>query len=409
MKKLILTILFICFFLFNALSQTWTQKASMYNYGRRSTFGCSLNGKGYTGLGITENLLQLRDFWAYDTLSNVWTRMTDYPGQGLFENTSFAINGKLYVCLGVDNNSICQNELWEYTPTEDSWLRMADFPGVARYGARAFVIGDSAYVVAGSFGYGDNYLYDMYMYTPINNTWIRKADFPGGNRAFGTAFSVNDNGYFGAGISNSYTPKNDFWKYDPRMNRWFSIQNFPGSPRNAPISFVINNLAFVGFGGNPESTTYYNDFGIYDPSNDTWKQFSVPASIPTRTGCIGFSIGNSGYIGVGLNSTGVLTDLWSFVPELNPEPSNFNSTQNNIAQSPDLLIFPNPTSNFITVKSTIFKSFQLSISDLNGNKVSESQFDGHNTQIDLSKFPPGIYMLNLVGEQFNIVRKIIKD
>jgi len=168
-------------------------------------------------------------------------------------------------------------------------------------------------------------------------------------------------------------------------------------------------LGYVGFGGNPESTVYYNDFGIYDPSNNSWKQFSVPGSIPTRTGCIGFSISNIGYVGVGLNSMGILTDFWSFVPEFTPEPSNFNSDQNNNSQSLDLQIYPNPTSKIITVKASNSQNATVSIYNAKGVELIQRKIGETSTQIDISNFTAGIYYLKIFSERISEVRKIIKE
>jgi N-acetylneuraminic acid mutarotase len=400
MKTIVNSILLIVFLHVSLFSQTWIQKTSMYDYGRRSTFGCAVNGKGYTGLGMIYNNTVVNDFWEYDTLTNLWTRKTDYPGEGQYENTCFVINGKIYVCLGANSDLVCQNDLWEYDPVLDSWHRKAYFPGTPRYGSRAFVIGDSAYIIGGSYGDGENYLADMYMYSPSNNMWVRKTDFAGGPRANGTAFTLNDFGYYGTGISSSIVPQRDFWKYDPFSNEWSSIADFPGAPRNAPVNFLLNNKALVGFGNNPDTHEYYKDFGIYDPIYNTWYQFTTPSDVIERAGGIGFSIGNTAYIGLGINEYGVLTDFWSFIP-------NFTKlTYSNNIISETQVIF-NPTSRTIEVSNIQTSKGYISIYNINGFKVLYKEISDRKTLLNLGGLSSGIYIFKLINDTSIITRKFI--
>ena len=401
MKKLIIGFVLAICFQTTTYSQQWTQMASMYNYGRRSTFGCSLNGKGYTGIGVTVNFTMFTDFWEYDPLNNLWSQKADFPGVGLYESTSFVANGKIYVCLGADPGLDCSTELWEYSPYTNHWQRKADFPGSARYGARAFVIGDSAFVVGGSNGDGNNYMYDMYMYLPSQNVWKPKASFEGNSRAFGTAFSVDGFGYFGAGQSSIYSTEKDFWKYNPTNNHWSRIQDFPGQSRNAPISFVIDNKAYVGFGNDPMSGNYFNDFGVYDPTTDEWTDFVVPNAVIKRSGAIGFSIDDLGYIGIGINSVGVLTDFWAFDPVI----TSIDKKEKDI----NISVYPNPTTNFVNIVSSKPLQANMQISDIGGRILISQLLTEEKTLVDITNFCPGVYSLKISGNKTNFVNMIIKE
>lgn len=402
MKKLFL-LLIISSFTLVTFPQTWVQMASAYDYGRRSTFGCSVNGKGYTGLGQIHSGLYVEDFWEYDTTSNKWSKKADYPGAGLYECTSFVINGKIYVGMGYSNSHSCQNDLWQYNPITNTWIQKASFPGIARYGARSFVIGDSAYVIGGSNGGSGQYLSDMFMYNAITDTWEEKASFAGGSRANGAAFSIMGFGYYGAGSSDSYTVNNDFWKYNPISNTWSIVPNFPGYPRNAPISFVINNMAYVGFGD--AISVFFNDFCIFSPQTNSWQHYTAPSSVTERSGCFAFSIGNNGYIGGGKNNIGILTDTWRMNTTSIITNTSHSSRINSL-----ITIFPNPTSNNVAVELLDeTKSFpvNLIIYSADGKYIFEKTLLNKMTILDLNSLTKGLYFFNFKSLNIEETHRVI--
>jgi N-acetylneuraminic acid mutarotase len=153
-------VLLATFFLLNFANAQWVEKASMYNYGRVSAVGCSLNDKGYVGLGQIYKSLYIDDFWEYNPVSDLWSRKADYPGGGRNGATAYAANGKIYVFFGIDNQLVCHNDVWEYNPATDKWLQKADFPGQGRLNARGFVFGDSTiFIGTGSYQSTYNYLF----------------------------------------------------------------------------------------------------------------------------------------------------------------------------------------------------------------------------------------------------------
>lgn len=385
------------------LRAQWSQKASVYDYGRRSTFGCAVNGSGYTGCGAIYNGSYVNDFWKYDTTSNTWSQKADYPGAGKYENTAFSVNGKLYVCLGFSSSYVCQSDLWEYNPSNNSWLQKTSFPGNARYGARAFVINNKAFVVAGSYNNSSNYYSDMFMYDPATDSWTAKASFPGGSRAFGTAFSLGGFGYFGLGNSNSTTSTNDMYKYDPNNDSWSSIPNFPGQARNAPINFIINGKAHVGLGGNSNSSVCYNDFYVFNPAINNWETISTSSTIVPRTGCIAFSFGDKGYIGLGLNTVGVFTDLWEYNPRALADLEQMNTVGN-------LQVYPNPATDKITIIGfeTSDTDCMLKITGIDGKVHLNRKIDfSIDNILDVSGFVNGNYFIQVENSTHSFIERIL--
>lgn len=82
---------------------------------------------------------------------------------------------------------------------------------------------------------------------------------------------------------------------------------------------------------------------------------------------------------------------------------NIENKENN-----SMLIYPNPTNNFLKVELKNLNKTGLKIMDLSGRVFSTHTFFG-NTQIDMENFPKGVYMVvinNDLGQQIN---KVVKN
>ncbi|MGA2823762.1 MAG: kelch repeat-containing protein [Bacteroidales bacterium] len=402
MKRTIFTL--ICFLVIIGFSnaQSWIMKSPVYDYGRRTTGGVTMNGKGYMGLGLICDGSYVNDFWEYDTLTDSWMQLTSYPGDGPLDCIWFAINGKIYVGLGLSATQVCQYDLWEYNRLTNTWTKKRDFPGMARYGAGCFVIGDSAFVVAGSYYNGNDYLYDMYLYNPATDTWKQKADFPGGKRAWGAPFSIGGSGYFGVGFSSTYTQEKDFWKYDPVSNSWTPIPNFPGMARAANC-FVTGNSGYIGFGTN--NIDFFHDIWGYTPSTNSWSQLNVPANLPERSACFTFSFGDKAYIGNGINGTGILTDLWEFRPGASTGIVNHDQ--------PSLLrVYPNPATYKITINlplSVDLNQTEVSVYNAQGKRLLQKPLLMQRVDLGLEDLPAGFYLLKVVSRESTMTARFIKE
>lgn len=95
---------------------------------------------------------------------------------------------------------------------------------------------------------------------------------------------------------------------------WTQKADFAGGVRYFPAGFSIGNTGYVGLG--KENGIFLNDFWAYDPTLDAWIQ---KASMPDsgRVGAVGFSINGKGYISTGWWTTHQLHDLWEYDPLTN--------------------------------------------------------------------------------------------
>ncbi|MEO6167460.1 MAG: MopE-related protein, partial [Chitinophagales bacterium] len=110
----------------------------------------------------------------------------------------------------------------------------------------------------------------------------------------------------------------DFWEYDPVGDMWSQKADFGGNKRSGAIGFSIANKGYIGTGYS--SPVYYKDFWEYDPSTNTWTQ-KADFGASARSDAVSFIIGNKGYVGTGRSGTFpnqvYYKDLWEYNPANN--------------------------------------------------------------------------------------------
>jgi hypothetical protein len=86
-----------------------------------------------------------------------------------------------------------------------------------------------------------------------------------------------------------------------------------------------------------------------------------------------------------------------------------NSTENNHLD-PNIIIFPNPTSDYISVISPKINSISYSIISPLGQILKRGNITQTTTQFDLSIYPAGVYLINIYQESSNLSKyfKVIK-
>ena len=144
--------------------------------------------------------------------------------------------------------------------------------------------------------------------------WTKKANCPAihiGCEYF--AFSIGDKGYF-ANFHTPFIPS--LWEYDPKTDLWTQKSKFPGSPRSFLQGFSVGNKGYIGFGVEVVFTgigKVLDDFWEYDPAADSWtKKIDFPLNL--RSPNVGFAIGNKGYIGIGDTSLVQDNEFWEYDP-----------------------------------------------------------------------------------------------
>ena len=94
-----------------------------------------------------------------------------------------------------------------------------------------------------------------------------------------------------------------------------------------------------------------------------------------------------------------------------------NTTNTTDAYNPisNLVLYPNPTSETLTIQYSLMKSDDIKISVLDnlGRQISDVQHNQlpageHILDIDIKNLPPAVYMLQLSTEQNTVTEKFVK-
>ena len=95
------------------------------------------------------------------------------------------------------------------------------------------------------------------------------------------------------------------------------------------------------------------------------------------------------------DTTGITTNIW---------PVNVDISGHEKIVS----IFPNPAKSVITVQISRFDQYSIKITNLNGQLVYSMEMEGTSSQIDLSSFKKGVYLITIRSKDFVTTEKIIK-
>ncbi len=98
-------------------------------------------------------------------------------------------------------------------------------------------------------------------------------------------------------------------------NSWCREMDFKAGARTESVGFSIGNKGYIGTGMD-NNGSQHKDFWEYDPVLNIWTQKADIGGV-ARFEAVGFAIGNKGYIGVGYLGTSYLKDFWEYNPLIN--------------------------------------------------------------------------------------------
>jgi N-acetylneuraminic acid mutarotase len=323
-QLLVITAVFFSLLL-NAQDQyTWIEKSHMPAVGRHRSCGCSVNNRGYVGLGHVNNMngeIIYDDWWEYDPGTDCWMQRANFTPGPRYHAVSFGIGNYAYVATGSGNFGD-NDDLWRYSPATNTWQIMSIVPGGARSGAVAFVINGKGYVALGDFQS------DCEEYDPATNTWTTRAtSIVSGYSS--VAAVVNNKAYVGVGFGTSWA------EFNPATNTWTMKATFPGAYRFGSGCFSYNGWVYVVSGS--DWSQEFNDSYAYNPNTDQWVQVSdFPGQARHYFVCM--NIGQRVYGGTGTSGTNY-NDWW----EYGDLAAGINENEENT-----LTVFPNPVQDEAT-------------------------------------------------------------
>jgi len=392
----------------------WTRKADFPGEVRYREASFSIGTKCYIGKGFGSEGNSLDDFWEWDQSTNIWTKKADFPGNSGYDMVSFSIGTKGYVGTGgYMNVNDSTNEFWEYDPAKDTWNQKASIPKTAGiYDAVGFSIGTKGYIGTGLNIIKNSYTNEFWEWDQITNRWTQRADFAGPVRQNAIGLSIGNKGYIGTGMKLEdgelipYVRYKDFWEWDQANNAWTQKADIGGSERSGAVGFSIGNKGYIG-AGFISPLTYLMDFWEWDQATNTWKQEADYEGFGAYS-AIGFSAGDKGYLGLRFgyaDSEQGYNDFWEFDPSI-----NVTTAINSISDQSLIEVYPNPVNYKFTIKSSVLTgNSTLSIFNSNGQKVMERLITEGTTEIDASMLQKGLYLIKLDNGKSIETGKIVKE
>jgi hypothetical protein len=220
-------------------------------------------------------------------------------------------------------------------------------------------------------------LNNAYNYITLSNKIKQVISTPNNN-----IFTLNDDGYIKI--------------YDNNLNL---LSTSIDAYYNQPYLRKVGNHVFL-------NTYFDNIVMVFDENAVEIIEFKLPSSLSFIYASTDSS---NNLILTGQNGYQISTNheySWArgFIHKYNFSSFNLSVNDNNILDD-SLSIFPNPTNSIITINSVKNSIFKVSIYDINGRFL----FQTNNSSIDISELPSSIYLLKIVLDNGNIInRKIVK-
>ncbi|GAA4453896.1 hypothetical protein GCM10023189_19630 [Nibrella saemangeumensis] len=347
----------------NATSYEWdfgdgstsTQTNPSKQYTQAGTFTVKLTANSPGGSNTAQQTVTISS----SSLNFVWQRIADFPGLPRSDAGVFVIGNKAYLAggnLGGENQT---DELWEFDAGANRWNLKRSLPRRGAY-ATGFAYNNIGYLT-GMFTVKQAVPGEVLVYNQSTDQWATRTDSRM-NRTFCSACVLGDKAYIGVGQTNDGSQsvaQTGLLEYNMSAGSSALIPaTGMGSRldgRLGPVMFPYNGKCIIGGGAlvsndivsfplsfvefNPNSATKFDGrpdmsrsiirfvhlagrtFGftesntqIYEYKNDNWEllpsaQSNAP---PVQIGAVGFSIGNTFYLGLGSDQNGVRNkEVWT--------------------------------------------------------------------------------------------------
>jgi hypothetical protein len=395
-------------------ANSWNQKAGYYGAQLVYQFTFTLADKCYFGCGTKFDSIgpgfYYRDFWMFDPVTNSYTQQADFGGTGRANAIGFAVNGKGYA--GTCPFCPIPLDFWEYEPASNTWNQKADVPLQLSYGVdrKSFPTMNYGYVLV----LGNGSPAGLWQYDPANDAWQQKSPCPVSLMG-GMHFSIGTNLFFGIGrvdssVSNLFS--NAMYRYHETIDQWAPVAAFPGLAREYGASFAIGQKGYVGMGNGPNWPLYYTDFWQYDLQTNAWIQAASFPGLPRNT-YLSFSTSTHGFAGIGFVNVVFpslyFNDLWEYTPGT---ITGTGATE--IVEMPALTVSPNVCSHAVWIKATrlVSRFVELAIYDHAGlmiKRYSLRTSDAElNEAMDVSALLAGVYLVSLRDGQATRSARFIK-
>lgn len=175
---------------------------------------------------------------------------------------------------------------------------------------------------------------------------------------------------------------------------------YPDSSGNIWLGFQSGNTnnALVEFDG--------TNWVMYNSSNSG---FNSDSSTPGYGRIYSIKKDNNGVLWIGTFGDGLFAYSEDSLSSIFPSQL-ITSTTKIISNSNELKVYPNPSTNIITIEAQFNENYgTLRIFNINGQELIKQIVKQKETQIDISKLPKGIYFIKIENDNSTKDCKIIKQ
>ncbi|MEX2123335.1 MAG: kelch repeat-containing protein [Woeseia sp.] len=243
-------------YVFNTLSDSWSQGASSTRISVENPAVTALNGKLYVFGGSTDPFADaVANASVYDPATNTWSVLAPMPTPrgGV---SAAVLQGLIYVVGGMTTDGASTNLVEIYNPQSNTWTAGAPM-GTRRDNLGVTVIGGQVYAFGGRTRNADgttvnDTLNSVEALNPTTGVWEPRAAMPTGRRAFALGTIDGKVQIFGGenapGGDGVYEAGEE---YDPATNSWRTITPMTRG-RHGPASATVADRVYI-MGGSVQS------------------------------------------------------------------------------------------------------------------------------------------------------------
>jgi N-acetylneuraminic acid mutarotase len=362
-----------------AIAGDWFQRAEIGNFGRHRCAGFAIGNKAYAGIGHMNGTgvnIVYQDWWEFDPAANSWTQKADYPLPN-YGVAAFGTSTHGYIGGG----TFLTNEFYEYDPVLNTWTAIPPAPS-APNDQTAFSVNGKGYVIDNSV---------LYEYNPLTQVWTFKSPPPVSSTIWCTSFVSGNSGFVKFGAS--------LLEYKPALDQWVTRASFPGYATGGSSSFSVDGYGYIISGYGSWLADLTKEVWRFNIATNTWDQMGDFDGSGRRFS-VGMTVNNRGYFGFGTNGIN-FNDWWVM--------DNFTGIHE--LSSENVSVFPNPTSDFLSIKINDNNlPVDLEFVSTEGKTVLMLQNANQNEQISLADLANGNYTILVRQNNTTVYRtQILKN
>jgi hypothetical protein len=176
--------------------------------------------------------------------------------------------------------------------------------------------------------------------------------------------------------------------------------------RNSETDLAPGEYKILWADGQPDQGTLHLDFNLEKSGGE----IAIIQLVEGNPVILDSVLYNQQYTNYSLGRYGDGTSRWFILSAMTPGESNLYTYLPERPEENDIVIYPNPVSDFLEIRvlGPGNNILDVSIIDQLGREQFRQSMDGQGGQLDVSSLSPGIYMIRITGSEGMVVRKLIK-